>query len=95
MFVLHKCDNRPCSRPRCLFLGTQLDNVTDMITKGRERHPPLLGPANGKTKDTYAVVEKARRMRASGRSQRAVATALHVSQSTVWRWVHGATRKAS
>jgi len=33
--VLHSCDNRACVRPGHLFLGTQQDNVTDMMKKGR------------------------------------------------------------
>lgn len=35
MMVLHRCDNRPCVRPDHLFLGTSLDNVRDMFSKGR------------------------------------------------------------
>lgn len=35
--VLHHCDNRACSRPDHLFLGTKLDNIRDARDKGRSR----------------------------------------------------------
>lgn len=37
-YVLHRCDNRCCFNPKHLFLGTQLDNVKDCISKGRFHH---------------------------------------------------------
>lgn len=43
MNVCHKCDVKNCIRPSHLWKGTQQENMTDMVKKGRsltgERHP--------------------------------------------------------
>lgn len=39
LHVCHHCDNPPCVRPDHLFLGTDADNVADMMRKGRYGPP--------------------------------------------------------
>lgn len=40
MVLLHICDNPPCIRLDHLRLGTQAENVRDMLDKGRAKPPP-------------------------------------------------------
>lgn len=35
--ALHRCDNPPCFNPDHLYVGTQSDNVADMVARGRAR----------------------------------------------------------
>lgn len=37
LFVLHRCDNPPCHEPSHLYVGTQRDNMTDRLVRGRWR----------------------------------------------------------
>lgn len=37
LFVLHKCDVRPCVNPNHLYLGTQKDNLRDMTNRKRNQ----------------------------------------------------------
>lgn len=52
--VLHRCDNGLCVNPDHLFLGTYLDNRTDMLSKKRER--VAKGEEKKSTKLTNAAV---------------------------------------
>lgn len=92
--VCHHCDNPACVRPEHLFLGTQQDNVNDMLGKGRSVPPPIKrGLANSNAKLTEAQVAEIRRRWATDPTdQRALAREFGCSQSTIWRLVHGVTR---
>jgi HNH endonuclease len=76
--VLHKCDNPPCINPKHLFLGTQLDNIEDMVVKRRQRAPR--GVAHHECKLTPVKVHAIRR---STKSLTQLALQYEVSRATI------------
>jgi DNA-binding XRE family transcriptional regulator len=46
LVIMHTCDNRNCINPHHLQLGTQLDNVRDMYSKGRGKYTVKDSPKN-------------------------------------------------
>lgn len=59
LFVCHKCDVPLCVNPEHLFLGTQADNIRDMIAKGRMP----VGERRYNAKLTQDVVDRIRQMK--------------------------------
>ncbi len=88
--VLHKCDNPPCCNPCHLFLGLAFDNVHDAMSKGRRRREEAEDNPN-------ALLDwaKIHEIRASRKSQRALAKEYNVSPSTIGRVIHHETWKDS
>lgn len=70
LFVLHRCDVRACCNPHHLFIGTNQDNVNDMIAKGRNSKPPRnlhdIGSNRYNAKMDESKVLEARKMYDSG-----------------------------
>lgn len=81
--ILHKCDNPSCVNPNHLSMGSQMDNVTDMYKKGRDRHAS--GERNGNAKLSLKSVAEIRRLHSSEKmTQRKIAALFGISQTTVW-----------
>lgn len=88
MAVCHRCDNPPCVNPEHLFIGTNQDNVDDMVSKGRHhgRNPAKLTPEK---------VLEARLRATQGESHRSIARSMGVASTTLsyavngtnWSWV--------
>ena len=90
--VLHKCDNPPCVRPDHLFLGTQADNIKDMLKKGRWK--PKLGENHPSSKLKVKDVYKIRQLHVDGIKRDEIAERFNIAISTVegiiyrTRWRH-------
>jgi len=82
LFVCHHCDNKLCVNPDHLFLGTQLDNMRDMRSKGRaavlERHPMA--------RLTWVQID---RIRQDHRTQSVIAADYGVSQTLIGKIKRG------
>lgn len=79
--VLHRCDTPRCVRPRHLFLGTDLDNVHDRDSKGRQ--VTLRGSKSAISKLTEKEVLRIRHERATGETLQTLATRYGVVFSNI------------
>jgi hypothetical protein len=88
MDVLHYCDTPPCCSPYHIFPGTQLDNMRDMVKKGRYRCGNHKGEINGSTKLTENIVREILTGKDKGTE---LAKRCGVNVSTIYRVRHHKT----
>ena len=93
MFVCHSCDTPSCCNPDHLFLGTNQDNVNDMVRKGRNSKPPrnphVVGSVHPGSKLTEEKVREMRELSAQGWKQRELAERYGVVHQTVSKVLSG------
>lgn len=82
LFVCHHCDNRGCVRPEHLFVGSHLDNMADMVTKGRHAWVAHPGATNGRATLTPDDVDV---IRATTGKTKALAAMFGVDRTTIQR----------
>lgn len=80
LVVCHKCDVRACVNPDHLFVGTMMDNMTDMKEKGRSPH----GDNHSRSKLSAKKVKRIKTMLAEGRMRVSeIARAFGVSHTAI------------
>lgn len=83
--VRHKCDNRMCCNPLHLELGSQIDNMADMVVRGRSAR----GEANGRATLTAADVAEIKARITAGEPNTHIARDYPITHSMVSRIKHG------
>jgi len=81
IYVCHSCDNPSCVNPEHLFLGTQKQNMLDMVRKGRQNKAK--GSKHGNAKLTEEIVNKIRNDYKIIRSTRKLAKIYNISRSSI------------
>ena len=79
--LCHTCDNPACVNPDHLFLGTQQENIQDMVRKGR--HSSHRGYKNPAARLNESQVREIRRLSDEGQSLRSLASQYGVSVGCV------------
>lgn len=97
LVICHQCDEPRCVNPSHLFIGTQAENVADMIAKGRKWIGNAVRKSDGRpvgSKLSDNDIALARSLRASGATQQDIADRLNVSQGCISQLLLGKTAYA-
>lgn len=95
LLVCHRCDVRHCCNPDHLFLGSNSENMADMVAKGRARSSGFRGEQLPQAKLNEDTVRAIRATYASGeRTQRELSERYGIQPSAISlivtrkRWKH-------
>lgn len=89
LHVLHHCDNRRCTNPEHLFLGTEKDNAIDRQQKNRGQK----GITHNKCKLSEEQVREIKYLLRLGLSCQSICEKFSVTNGTIWFIKEGITWK--
>ncbi len=92
MMVCHSCDYPACVNPMHLWLGTQSDNMKDMVLKKRNggfTKNPLRGEKHSNAKFTKKDIENIRKKAKKGISNSSLATQFGTNYKYIWKIING------
>lgn len=96
LLVCHRCDNPICCNPAHLFLGSNADNMADMVRKGRsgvgEPHPHL--PHFKNRSLTADEITAIRSLNSQGLGYKRLAARFDVHHSTIYKIIKSITYTA-
>jgi len=91
LIVRHVCDNRSCTNPEHLLLGTHKDNSDDKINRGRRKQ---IGESHSHSKINNNIVREIRRLFSEGVNYKNIARKFNIAPTTIYgiknrkRWSH-------
>lgn len=78
--VRHRCDNPCCCNPAHLLVGSNADNVADMVARGRQAR----GAGAHSAKLSDADIRDIRRAHLAGETLRSLAARYGVAHTNIW-----------